>query len=75
MFLYIQTTQLSLQWIKNFSLDCKAASLSRKKAINKYVYCECKSLMVLFAVDAKPWNNQVNQHSVLPYLSSHHHPV
>ena len=32
--LYIQATPLSLQWMKNFSLDCKAAILSWRKAIN-----------------------------------------
>ena len=36
MFLYIQATQLPLQWMKNFSLDCTAAILSWRKAINKY---------------------------------------
>ena len=42
-FLYIQATPLSLQWMKNFSLHCKAAILSLTKAINKHVCWDCKS--------------------------------
>ena len=51
MFLYIQATQLSLQWMRNFSLDCTAAILSWRKAINKQLcLLGCKYLMVLFAI-------------------------
>ena len=70
MFLYIQATQLSLQWM---SLDCKVAILSWRKqstsisVVNVNLLC-----IVIFAVDAEPWNNRVCQYSVLLYLFSRH---
>ena len=36
-FLYIQATPLSLQWMKNFRLDCKTLCLCCRIAINKHV--------------------------------------
>ena len=43
MLLYIQATLLLLQWMKNFSLNRKAAILSQRKGINKHVCCECNN--------------------------------
>ena len=51
MFLYIQATPLSIQWMKNFSLDYKAAILSWRNAINVHVCCEYKSLIVLLCCE------------------------
>ena len=36
---------------ENFSLDCKAAILGWRKEINRYVYCEYKSFMVLWMLN------------------------
>ena len=68
--LYIQDTPLSLQWMKNFSLDCKAAILSRRKAINKHIHCECKSLMVLLCCGCWTLEQTEYVNTVLTYLSS-----
>ena len=64
--LYIQATPLSLQWMKNFSLDCKAAILSRRKAINKHVRLLCMQIfdgaVVLWMLNLG--TNRVCQHSL-----------